>query len=111
MNNYFPSQLTLEQIEAQIANCTYQGYINQDLSADADLTDRLKYQLCKEIISYYRDYDLTFAELANKLDLRVDQVKDILYCYLDRLKLNKLAKYIDRLLSPRPSFSHLIEII
>jgi hypothetical protein len=99
--NLTNQELTLEQIAEQIAEGTYRGYINQGLAADASLTDRLKYQLCKEIVTYYRHHDLIFADLAAKLNLEIKQVKDILYCYLDRLELNELAQHTDRLLAPR----------
>ena len=89
---------------AKIEDPNYQGYINQALPEDATAVDKMKFKLCKSIIIYQRKNHLTIEQVAKKIGLTIPETKDILFSYIDKFTLDRLANYADQL------FSHKIDI-
>ena len=78
------------------------GYrrINQGLASNATPVEKAKYKLCKSILGYKQDNDLTTKEIAKKLGLTVTKTEKILYSHIDELDLEELVDYANFLHVP-----------
>jgi predicted XRE-type DNA-binding protein len=91
--------LSEEEAERVFKIVTQPGYrrINKSLPATANEADRAKYKLCKSIVRYAWQNNLSEEELKQKLE--VDQVKleYVLFCHIDNLIIEELINYISKL--------------
>ena len=72
------------------------------LPPNASSLDRTKYDLCKRLLIYMRENDLTQRELAKKLGVVESRVSEVLHYRIKKLTLDRLVKYHEKL---NPSFS------
>jgi predicted XRE-type DNA-binding protein len=63
--------------------------------------DKAKYKLCKDILRYEQDNDLTTKDIAKQLGLTIYRTEYILYSHIDKLTLDELITYANMLHIPR----------
>jgi predicted XRE-type DNA-binding protein len=67
------------------------------LPADANSLDKTKYNLCKAILTYKQNNDLTAEELSEKINLSFPETKEILLCHIHKFTLDRLITYLSEL--------------
>jgi hypothetical protein len=68
---------------------------------NATPVDKAKYKLCKDILAYEQDNNLTTKEVAKQLGLNIYRTEYILYSHIDKLTLDELISYANTLQIPR----------
>jgi len=76
-------------------------WTNIGLAPDATPLDKAKYKLCKDILRYEQDNDLTTKDIAKQLKLSIYRAEYILYSHIDKLTLDELITYANILNIPR----------
>ncbi|CAG8824682.1 234_t:CDS:2 [Gigaspora margarita] len=71
---------------------------NVALPQDASPLDRSKYSICKRILLYKQKNNLPVEELAQKINLTIPEVEDILFARINRFTLDRLVSYVANLL-------------
>jgi hypothetical protein len=74
---------------------------NIGLPWNATPIERAKYKLCKDILAYEQDNNLTTKDIAKQLGLNIYQAEYILYSHIDKLTLDELISYANILHIPR----------
>ena len=59
-----------------------------------------KFKLCKKILVYQQNNDISDETIAEKIDISVPEVEDILFCCIEKFTLDRLITYASRLFSP-----------
>ena len=70
------------------------------LPPNATVAEKAKYKLCRSISRYERENNFSEQELAKKLGIAHAQVEKILFCHIDRLDLEELVNYTEKLAMP-----------
>jgi len=70
------------------------------LSPNATAVEKTKYNLCKTIAQYERENKLSEQELAKKLGITHSQAEKILFCHIDKLNLEELINFVEKLAMP-----------
>ncbi|RHZ36544.1 hypothetical protein [endosymbiont GvMRE of Glomus versiforme] len=73
---------------------------NIGLTPWATELDKAKYKLCKSILRYKRQNDLTTKDIAKQLGLSIYRAEYILYSHIDKLTLDELITYAESLHAP-----------
>ena len=97
MNN--KKDLEFENYLEKIENPHYQGYVNQSLPEKHTIIDEMKFKLCKLMAVYKRENKLSYEDFAKKTHLTIPEVKEIVFSYIDKFTLDRLATYADLLFS------------
>ena len=63
------------------------------LPAHASALERTKYELCKRLLVYMRENNLTQRQLAKKLGVVESRVSEVLHYRIKKLTLDRLYKY------------------
>ncbi|CAH1755901.1 1415_t:CDS:10 [Entrophospora sp. SA101] len=93
----FPDEAEIERV---IKRVTQPGYrrINKLLPPNASEQDKVKYNLCKSIIRYSRENNLSEQELKQRLNIDQVKLEYVLFCHLDRFNLEELIDYVAKLM-------------
>ena len=67
------------------------------IPSDASHTDRIKRDICAELIIYKREHDFNQRELAQKLEISEALVSKILRYRFDEFTLDRLIRYLETL--------------
>ena len=67
------------------------------ISSDASHADRIKRDICAELIIYKREHELNHRELAQKLEISEALVSKILRYRFDEFTLDRLIRYLETL--------------
>ncbi len=59
------------------------------------MVDKLKYELCKQFVSYKLDHDISQKELAEKLEIDPALMSKILRYRFDDFTIDRLVRYLD----------------
>src|SRR5947207_2131072 len=70
------------------------------LPPNATAAEKAKYNLCKTIARYERENKLSEQELAKKLGITHPQTEKILFCHIDKLNLEELINFVEKLAMP-----------
>jgi predicted XRE-type DNA-binding protein len=70
------------------------------LPENATPLEKTKHELCKQILIYKQDNNLSTEEIAKKINLTNSETQDILFYHIDYFTLDRLMTYADRLLAP-----------
>jgi predicted XRE-type DNA-binding protein len=73
------------------------GLYSRAIPSDAPLTDRIKRDMCAELIIYKREHDLNQRELAQKLEISEALVSKILRYRFDEFTIDRLVRYLEKL--------------
>jgi len=92
----FPDEAEIERV---IKRMTQPGYrrINKGLFPNASEQDKVKYNLCQSIGDYCDDNQLSEQKLSQKLGINQEKLEYILFCHIDKLTVEELINYIDKL--------------
>lgn len=63
------------------------------LSPDASSLDRMKYDLCRRLLVYLREHELSQRELAKRLGVVESRVSEVLHYRIHKITLDRLVKY------------------
>lgn len=85
----FPPQEEFERVVKRIARS--ERRTNIGLASNATPVEKAKYKLCKSILGYKQDNDLTTKDIAKQLGLTVTKAEKILYSHIDELGLEELV--------------------
>ena len=94
----FPPQEEFERAVKRIARS--EKKTNIGLASNATPVEKAKYKLCKSILGYKQNNDLTTKEVARQLRLTVAKTEKILYAHIDELDLEELVDYANCLHVP-----------
>src|SRR3954453_6903470 len=84
--------------EAEDAKNIEQG--SWALPRNATSLQKAKYELCKQILIYKQDNNLSTEEVAERINLTNSETQDILFYHIEYFTLDRLMTYAERLLSP-----------
>lgn len=94
--SFFPPEEELEKICQEMSDPNYPRS-NLALSKNATPLEKSKYFLCKKILTYEQDNDLTTEELAEQINLTVPETEDILFARINKFTLDRLVSYASNL--------------
>ncbi|CAG8581291.1 41290_t:CDS:2 [Gigaspora margarita] len=93
----FPPEKELKEMCQKLSAPNY-PYVNYVLPDNANSNERMKYSLCKTILRYQREKELSDPQLAKRLGVSKDKLIDILFAKVYNLELNELLTYFEILL-------------
>lgn len=88
-----------KEILANIQHPNYDGG-SFALLPNASALERTKYEICRNIIRYKREHNLTKEEIAEKIQLSPAETKRILLYRIDEFTLDRLITYASNLFFP-----------
>src|SRR5438046_2285222 len=86
----------LEKIESPKNN----QEVNYDLPENPTPLQVAKFNLCQNILAYQQDNNLTDEELADRIDLSIPEMEEVLFCQIEKFTLDRLMTYANSLFSP-----------
>ena len=89
-----------EKILQEIEDPKNIGQGSWALPRNATALQKAKHELCKQILIYKQDNNLSTEQIAQKINLTNSETKDILFYHIDHFTLDRLMTYAERLLSP-----------
>ncbi len=63
------------------------------LDKDASPIDKIKFNICQQIIKFKRDYDYNSKNLSEMIGVGPAVISRILHCQIDRFKIDSLLSY------------------
>ena len=78
----WPKEKVLNKIRKRLSSPTIQG--SRVIGSDAPLVDRIKQDLCSQIVKFYMENNLTQKDLGMKLDIDAPEINRILHYQIDR---------------------------
>ena len=63
------------------------------LPGDATSLDRTKYDLCRRLLAYMRENDLSQRQLAKELGVVESRVSEVLHYRIQKITLDRLVRY------------------
>ncbi|KLL02695.1 MAG: hypothetical protein MRERV_76c001 [Mycoplasmataceae bacterium RV_VA103A] len=94
----FPPKEEFERVVKRIAHSDRRTNIG--LVSNTTPTEKAKYKLCKSILGYKQDNNLTTKSVAKQLGLTIAKTEKILYSHIDELNLEELLDYANALHVP-----------
>lgn len=95
-NNFnFPPSDEFENVVNRIDNDDRRT--NFGLNHESNSIDKIKYKICKSILSYKLKNKLTIEEISDIINVNNDIVEKILYSHIDEFDVNQLLKYASEL--------------
>src|SRR5436190_5480105 len=94
--SFFPTEEELEKSCKKMSAPNYPR-VNMGLSEHPTPLEISKHGLCKKILAYKQDNNLTTGELAKQINLTVPEVEDILFARIDKFTLDRLVIYANNL--------------
>ena len=74
---------------------------NQGLSPNATPLEKSKYEICKSILHYKRENNLSEEEIGKKLGIKqTDKLEYLLFRHIDYFTLDELVEYASELFTP-----------
>ncbi|CAI2193786.1 14925_t:CDS:2 [Funneliformis geosporum] len=70
---------------------------NRPLPKNATSLEKSKYFLCKKVLVYKQENNLSVEKLAKQINLTVPEVEDILFARIDNFTLDRLVVYANNL--------------
>ena len=74
--------------------------MNIGLLPDATEADKVKYHLCKSILAYEQDNNISEKELRKKLGVNQTKLEHILFAHISKLTIKELINYLTELHIP-----------
>lgn len=95
----FPPEEEMKRVIKRFSDPNYRR-VNKGLKLNATTEEKIKYELCQSISCNTQESDLAEKELGRRLG--IDQVKTeyILFCHINKLSLEELTTYVDKLNIP-----------
>lgn len=89
----WPSERSLKDMKKKLVK----GPWSATLPSNASAAERFKYELCKKILAYKQDNDLTQRELAKALGINESRVSEIIHYKIGRVTADHLMDLLERL--------------
>ena len=67
------------------------------LPADASKADKLKFELCKQFVTYLQEEGVSQVELAEELEIEPARLNEIVKYRIDLFTVDRLLDYVERL--------------
>ena len=83
----------------KVEDPNYNREVNRSLPVNPTALQVAKYQLCKQMLIYQREHNLSDEEIAKRIKLSVAEVEDILFCEIEKFTLDRLIAYAEKLFS------------
>lgn len=83
----------------KVEDPNYQREINRALPLNATALQETKYKLCKQMLIYQQEHNLSDEEIAKRIELSIAEVEDILFCEIEKFTLDRLIAYAEKLFS------------
>ena|ERR1043166_1871801 len=94
-NFSFPPQKEFERVVKKAK--TNHRNSNFLLPPDANELDKAKYKLCKDILHYKQQNKLSTENISQQLELSIPKTEYILYSHINKLRLDELINYANKL--------------
>jgi predicted XRE-type DNA-binding protein len=88
--NSFPSKDKIQKALKKLDNVDS----SKMLPPNADRVDHFKFSLCREILEYKLDNELTLDEMAEALEIGKTDVSKIVNYHIERYTLDKLIRLV-----------------
>ena len=89
-----------KELLKKVEDPNYQREINRALPPNANALQVAKYKLCKQMLIYQQDNNLSDEQIAKRIKLSVAEVEDILFCEIEKFTLDRLTEYASKLFAP-----------
>jgi hypothetical protein len=99
-NNLSAEEQEFEKYLEKIEVPNNQEGVNRGLPENATPLQVAKYHLCKQMLIYQQDNNLTDEEVANRISLSLAETQDILFGWIEKFTLDRLVEYAGKLLTP-----------
>jgi len=74
--------------------------VNYDLPENPTPLQVAKFDICQRILAYQQDNDLSDEELAEKVNLSIPELEEVLFCQIEKFTLDRLMTYANSLFNP-----------
>ena len=102
-----PTRVPKEELEfrkylEKIEDSKNNREVNYGLPKNPTSSQIVKYKLCKKMLTYQQNHNLTDEEMAERIGFSLSpaEVEDILYCCIDKFTLDRLTEYASALFAP-----------
>jgi len=85
---------------SEIENPKDSREVNYALPENATPLQIAKFEICQKILAYKQDNDLSREQVAEKMDLSLAEVEEILFCCIEKFTVDRLINYACKLLDP-----------
>lgn len=89
----FPDKKELERIRKKLDKVEP----TRPLPKNANKSDRLKYDLCKQFVIYLREHDISKKELADELGIEAARISEIVKYRIELFTVDRLLTYVEQL--------------
>jgi predicted XRE-type DNA-binding protein len=90
---------SFKEVLAEIESPQDWGNGSWSLPENSTPLEKAKYQLCRQIVVYKQDNNLSTEKIAQKINLTNSETQDILFYHIDYFTLDRLITYAGRLFS------------
>jgi predicted XRE-type DNA-binding protein len=74
--------------------------VNYDLPENPTPLQVAKFDICQRILAYQQDNNLSDEELAERINLSIPEMEEILFCQIEKFTLDRLMTYANNLFNP-----------
>jgi predicted XRE-type DNA-binding protein len=99
-NNLSAEEQEFEKYLQKIEDPKNNQEVNYDLPENATSLEATKYNISQSILAYQQDNNLTDKEMAERINLTVPELEEILFCQINKFTLDRLMTYASNLFSP-----------
>jgi predicted XRE-type DNA-binding protein len=99
-NNLSAEEQEFEKYLQKIEDPKNNQEVNYDLPENATSLEATKFNICQSILAYQQDNNLTDKEMAERINLTVPELEEILFCQINKFTLDRLMTYASNLFSP-----------
>ena len=99
-NNLSLAEQEFEKYIQELEDPNYDGESSWSLPENTTPLEKTKYELCKKIVVYKHDNQLSTNDIAKKINLTSAETRDILLYHISYFTLDRLMTYASRLFAP-----------
>jgi predicted XRE-type DNA-binding protein len=86
----FPSERELAKMRKLLSK----GAASYVLPDDADPVDRIKYEICQDIVMFMNKHNLSQRQLASRIGINESLISKITYCKIESFTVDRLLGYL-----------------
>src|ERR1044072_3113017 len=76
--------------------------VNYDLPENPTPLQVAKFDICQRILAYQQDNNLVDEELAERINLSIPEMEEVLFCQIEKFTLDRLMTYASSLFNSSP---------
>src|SRR6185295_7700408 len=100
MTNKNQKEKSFKEYLQEIEDPKNNSEVNYALPENPTPLQVAKFRLCKKILGYKLDNNLTREQVAEKIGISKAETEDILFCHIEEFTLDRLVDYASKLLEP-----------